>query len=290
LETPISISDELPLRVITPNSGVGGIGKALRSLRSEWPQSSHLAWRFFLRDMRADHRQSVLGYLWLVFPPLANALVWIFLAGQKVVRIDSGAVAYPVFVLAGTLIWASFNTAVMAMLNVANQSRGILAKVNFPHESLVYSAFLKASVDSIIASLLLIPALWYFHVSIVPTTALYPVAVLAALVIGSALGLLMHPIAALYSDVGRGIQLVLRFGFFLAPVVFPLPTHGIARKIMLLNPATPAVLTGRAWLTGNSEAVVTPFCIIALISLLILVLALLLYKVTVVHLIERLSS
>lgn len=223
-------------------------------------------------------------------PPLANALVWIFLAGQKVVSVDSGSVAYPVFVLSGTLLWASFNGAVMAMLSVVSQARGMLAKVNFPHEALVYSAFMKACVDTVIASVLLVPAVIYFRIPIHSAILLYPVAVAGSLLAGVAVGLILHPIAALYSDIGRGVQLLLRFGFFLAPVVFPLPSHGIARAIMLLNPATPAVVSGRAWLTGSGPALTTAFTAVTIGSFLVFVLALIVYKVTVVHLIERLSS
>jgi lipopolysaccharide transport system permease protein len=263
---------------------------ATRSLRTDFPQARHLAWRFFLRDTSADHRQSLLGYLWLLFPPLVNAVVWIFLTGQKVVSVDTGSTPYPLFVISGTLIWTSFNTSVMAMLSVVSQARGMLAKVNFPQEALVYAALMKAAVDTLIASLLLLPALIYFRVPIHPSLLLFPVALAGSLIAGAAVGLVLHPIAALYSDIGRGVQLILRFGFFIAPVVFPLPSRGIARTIMLLNPATPALVSGRAWLSGVGGALPTAFAVVSITSLVVLLLALIVFKVTVVHLIERLSS
>ncbi len=89
----------------------------------------------------------------------------------------------------------------------------------------------------------------------------FPLALLGALLVGCSIGLILTPIAALYHDVSRGMQLALRFGFFLTPVIFPLPEAGLPRMLMLLNPVTPILVSGRAWLTGSGEAMPTVvFC------------------------------
>jgi lipopolysaccharide transport system permease protein len=243
-----------------------------------------------VRDTRADHRQSLLGYFWLVVPALASTLTWVFLNGQKVIHIETGTVPYPVFVLSGTILWTAFNTSLMAMLGVVGAARGILAKVNFPHESLVYSAMLKSTVDAALAMLLVVPAVMMFGTPLSPLMALFPVAVLANLTLGWSLGLLVLPIAALYSDISRAIQLVLRFGFFLTPVIFMIPAAGIARRIMVLNPATPLIVSGRAWLAGSGEAMPLAFSVVFASSATLILFGLVLYKVALPQLIERLSG
>ncbi len=282
--------DSLPVRVITPHSGLDAFRTAIKSLVSGFRQARQLAWRFFLRDTRADHRQSLLGYVWLIFPALANTLTWVFLNDQKIITIDAGPVKYPVFVLTGTILWTAFNASLMAMLGVVNGARGFLAKVNFPHEALVYSAFLKSLVDASIAAMILVPALVIFQVPFHTSMLLFPVALLGCLALGCALGLVALPLAALYSDVGRVIQLVLRFGFFLTPVIFVLPAGGISRQLMLLNPVTPFVVTGRSWLTGSGEAMPMAFAIVSVVSLLLVAGGLIFYKAVLPHLVERLSA
>lgn len=277
-------------RVITPHSGLDAFKTAIRSLTGNFRQARLLAWRFFLRDTRADHRQSLLGYFWLVVPALANALVWVFLNSQNVINIDSGDVPYPLFVMTGTILWTAFNAALMAQLGVINNARPVLGKVNFPHEALVYSAFLKTLVDAFIAAMILVPTALILRAPLHASMILFPIALLASLFLGATLGLLAVPVAALYADVGRGVQLVLRFGFFLTPVIFPLPAPGFARTLMLLNPVTPVIVTGRAWLTGSAEAMPVAFAIVVLASLFLLSLSLVFYKVVLPHLIERLSS
>jgi lipopolysaccharide transport system permease protein len=277
-------------KIIRPHTGLNAFAESIHDLRAGFHHAKALAWRFFLRDTRADHRQSLLGYLWLVFPALANTLTWVFLNNQGVVNIDSGSVPYPLFVLSGTILWTAFNGSLMGMLGVVGAARGFLAKVNFPQEALIYSAWLKSMLDACLAALVLIPALFLFDASLMPSMILFPVAILGSLVTGWALGLIAIPVATLYGDVSRAIQIVLRFGFFLTPVIFQLPRTGFARRIMLLNPVTPIVVTGRDWLTHSGEAMTQAFAIVILVSLLILATGLVFYKVALPHLIERISA
>jgi lipopolysaccharide transport system permease protein len=291
-DLPASYSDShaLPVRVLEPHSGLDAFREAGGSLWTSFGQARQLAWRFFLRDTRADHRQSVLGYVWLLVPALANTVVWVFLNDQKIIEVNSGAIPYPLFVLAGVVIWTAFNASVMAMLSVIGEARGMLAKVSFPHEALVYSAFLKSLLNALITSLVLIPALLLFATRWQIEMLLFPVALIASLLLGCALGLIALPIAALYADVGRAVQLILRFGFFLTPVIFALPPAGMARRLMLLNPVTPVIASGRAWLAGSGEAMPGAFLAVVAGCVIVLALGLLVYKVALPHLIERLGG
>lgn len=279
----------LEVRVITPHSGLDAFKDEIRSLWAGAPQARGLAWRFFVRDTRADHRQSLLGYVWLVVPILANTLTWVFLNNQKLISIDSGKVSYPLFVMTGAILWAAFNGGVMSMLGVVGSARTYLSKVNFPHEALVYTAIFKALLDAGLSALLLSPLLIFFHAAWRPEILLFPVALLANIFLGAAIGLILIPIAALYNDVSRAVQLVLRFGFFLTPVIFPLPAAGLARRFMLVNPVTPLIATGRSWLTGSAEAMPEAFWIVFGACAALFAIALLFYKLSMPVIIERIG-
>ena len=285
-----SSASELPVRVIVPHSGIDGFRFALRSLWTGFPRARELGWRFFLRDLRAAHRQSLLGFFWIILPPVANTLVWVFLNKSDVVQIDSGAVPYPVFVLTGTVLWAAFNGAIMATMGVVGMARGMLSKVNFPHESLVYAAFLKSLVDAVIPAVLLVPALLVYRIPFHGEMLMFPVALLATLLLGLAIGLILVPVASLYTDVSRGAQLALRFGFFVTPVIFPLPAAGLARSLMSLNPCTSLITSGRSWLAGSGEVMPATFTAVFAASLILIAIGLLFLKVALPHLIERLNS
>jgi lipopolysaccharide transport system permease protein len=135
-----------------------------------------------------------------------------------------------------------------------------------------------------------VPALLIFRTPFFSTMVLFPLALIGSLIVGWAIGLIVIPIATLYNDVTRGIQIILRFGFFLTPVIFQLPRTGVARRLMLLNPVTPIVVTGRDWLTGSGEGMMQAFGAVFIGSLLILSLGSVLYNVALPHLIERISA
>jgi lipopolysaccharide transport system permease protein len=253
-------------------------------------QARELAWRFFLRDLRADFRQSFLGYFWLVIPPLGNTLVWVFLNDQNVVQIDSGAVPYPVFVLTGSILWNAFNGAVMAMLGVVGAARGLVSKVNFPQESLVYAAFMKSALDAFIPVVLLFPTALFIGLNPSWAILLFPLAFFACLAAGGALGLLTLPFGSLYSDIGRGVQFALRFGFFVTPVIYRLPPDGLARKLMLINPVSPLIATGRDWLTGSGEAMPAAFFGVLIGSFLLAYASLVAFKVAMPLIVERIGG
>lgn len=283
-------SREQALRIITPQSGLSAFRVSAGKLITNFSAASHLAARLFIRDTSAEHRQSLLGYVWLVAPLLANTLVWVFLNSQKVISINSGSVPYALFVLSGVVLWTAFNGAVMSMLGVVSTARGVLSKVNFPHESLVYSGMLRSLLDGTLAALVLIPAMLFLGGTWSPSILLYPLALFACLILGWSLGLLFIPIAALYGDISKAIQLVLRFGFFLTPVIFPVPASGVARRFMQINPVTPLIASGRSWLTGSPELMPIGFVLCTAAAILLFCVGLILYKVAMPYVIERVAG
>jgi len=281
---------ELSVRVITPHNGLEAFTDAISSIIRDFPQSRALAWRMLVRDTKAMYRQSLLGYAWIFLPPLATVFVWVFLNNSNLVNIDAGEVPYPLFVIAGTVLWAAFNGSVMAMQGIIGNARSMLSKVYFPHEALIISAFGKALLNSVIPALLLIPALLIYGVSPGMGALLFPIGFLVIVLLGCAIGLLFVPIGALYSDVGRVIQLGLRFGFFVTPVIYALPASGLTRTMLLWNPVSAPLVSSRSWLIGGESVFAIEMLLVFVVSLLLLALATIMLKVVMPHLIERLNS
>ena len=102
--------------------------------------------------------------------------------------------------------------------------------------------------------------------------------------------MLFVPIAALYADISKAIQLALRFGFFLTPVIFPVPSSGIARRFMQINPVTPLIASGRSWLTGSPELMPVGFVLCTAVAILLIWIGLILYKVAMPYVIERVAG
>lgn len=277
-------------RTITPHDGLEALNHACKSVIRDWRFSSHLAWRIFLRDTKAMFRGSFLGWFWLVIPTLANSLVWIFLSSAEVVSIHTGSVPYPLFVFVGNLLWTAFNGCFVGGLGVLGEAGGTLSKVSFPHEALLLVVFWKSLLNIGLSLLALPPFLLLYPLPWHPEILLFPVGVVLTMICGLGLGLILVPVAALFSDLTRAVHLALRFLFFLTPVIFPLPQTGFARRLMLYNPVTSLIVTPRAWLLGGEIPDLCTFFVICAGSLLLLVLGTLSLKIAMPHIIERMGG
>jgi lipopolysaccharide transport system permease protein len=278
---------QLPVRVITPHDGLDAFKYACTSILRDWSFTRQLAWRMFVRDTKAMFRGSFLGWFWIIVPTLANSLVWIFLSGSNVISIETGAVPYPVFVFVGNLLWTAFNGCLVGGLGVLGEAQGTLSKVSFPHESLLLLVLWKCLLNVVVTALALPVFMLFFPVDLRPQMLLFPLGLALTMLCGLSCGLILVPIAALFQDLTRAVHLGLRFAFFLTPVIFPLPASGLARKLMLWNPATSLIVTSRSWLLGGEQPDTAVLAIVSVCSLLLLALGVIALKVALPHIIER---
>lgn len=280
----------MPVRVIRPVSGADSLRDILRSLNLDFATARELAWRLFVRDTRAAHRQSLLGLAWLFLPPIATTCIWIFLNSQQIVSIDTGTVPYPVFVLTGTVLWSAFNGALVGTIGVIGEARSMVSKLNFPHESLLLAAFYKTLLNVGVQSLLLIPALLFLSHPSGWGILFLPIGLLSLALLGTSLGVILIPIGTLYTDVGRGVQLILRFAFFVTPVVYPIPNTEFGRFLAVANPVAPLLVTTRGLLIGGESPSWLMASLISIGSIVLLIAGVMIYKLALPRLVERLSS
>ena len=249
-----------------------------------------LAWQLAVRDIRAQYRQAFLGIFWALILPLANTVTWIFLNRTGIVSVAETYLPYPIYVFTGTMIWAIFMEALNAPLIQTTAAKPMLAKINFPHEALIMSGIIQTLFNGSIKIGLVIVVLLLF--GIIPDwhLILFPLAVMSMILVGTTVGLLITPIGLLYTDVGKGLPLVMQFLMFVSPVVFPVPTTGWAEKIFELNPLTPLILVTRDWLTGVPTESVWPFLSINFLFLLVLLAVVVIYRIAMPIMIERIGS
>lgn len=282
----------MPLKetVYSPDSMLLRPKELCRSMVIDLLASRELAWRLFVRNLSAQYRQSMLGYLWAFLPPLFTMAVWVFLNSQNIIDVGDPGMPYPVFVLTGTVLWQTFVDALNSPLKVVNESRGMLAKINFPREALILAGIGEVLFNFAARTLLLIVVLVWFQVPVTRSVSLVLPGVLALIVLGLMFGLLLTPLGVLYSDVGRGLGIIAGFWFFLTPVVYPLPKDGVAAVFVQFNPVTPVLTTVREWLVLGSASQLTGFWIVSAVAVILLLLGWLLYRIAMPHLIERMSA
>ena len=261
-----------------------------REMARDFLAGRELGWQLALRDIRAQYRQTALGLLWAFILPLANSAAWLFIQSSGIVTIQATNIPYPVYVFTGTILWAVFMDAVNSPLQQTNAAKPMLAKINFPREAIVLSGIYQTLFNAGIKVSVLLVALILLGVTPGWGLIFFPLAVLALILAGTALGLLITPIGLLYGDIGKGLPLLMQFLMYLTPVVFPMPASGWAATLFKINPITPLILTARDLLTGFTPEYLGAFMIVNAVMLLLLALMWVVYRAAMPILIERMSA
>lgn len=280
----------LPLRTYTPEPPLRDPVRFVMGMFADVPLASALAWRLAVRDVSAQYRQAALGLLWVLILPVSNALIWLFLRHAGLISIGDPGMSYAAYVLTGTILWAILTDAVNAPLQQTAAARSMLVKIDFPREALVLSGIYQSLFNGVIRIAVVLVALAFMGVH-AGWSVLYAVGALLSLIVaGTAVGLCLTPLGLLYTDIGKGLPLLMQLLMYLAPVLYPAPRDGAAAVVLGWNPFTPLILTGRAWLTGAETGLLPQFLCVNLGFLLLLIFVVIVYRLAMPRLIERMGT
>lgn len=242
----------------------------------------------FLRNLQAQYRQSWLGYIWLLLPPIATTLVWVYLNAAHILNVGQTTAPYPVYVLTGTILWQVFAESLTCPLRQLSAAREILTKTRIPHEALVLAGLYEVVFNFTVRFAITLPVYFWLRSPLRLEFLLAPLGVISLLLLGLTIGLLLTPLGLLYQDVSRSLNIIIGFWFLLTPVIYPAPAKGLAALLVRLNPVTPILVTTRDWLTLSVVAPTPGFASVIAASVMCLIGGWLIYRLAKPHLISRL--
>jgi lipopolysaccharide transport system permease protein len=282
--------NNLLVTIYSPESRLKNPFVLMSELLKEYTQGLGLGWHLFVRNMKAMYRQTFLGYLWVLIPPVLTTLIWVFLSKSNILNIGETSIPYPVYVLVGNLLWQAFVFGLQTPVKTVAKEKMLLTKICFPHQSLVIAGLLEACFNALIPILILMPVLLFFKIPLSVLMIYGLFSVLFLVILGYAIGLFLTPLGLLYQDVGKGIPIVTRFWFFLTPVVYPIPSSGLAGVIAKFNPVTPFLNFSRDLLTSHAPECSAQFVVVLIGMSVLMLVSVVLYKVAMPIVIERMSS
>ncbi|MDZ4748753.1 MAG: ABC transporter permease [Saprospiraceae bacterium] len=265
--------------------------RTLKAIGTEFPVAHALGFRFAQRNIRARYRQSLLGIVWALIPPLATAAIWIFLNQKNIVSLNHTGSSYALFVITGTMLWSIFSNAVTMPIQSIQANAPILVKVNFPREALMITAFYEIVFTALISLLIIAAEIVIFQIPVTGYTFLFIPAVLVLIMLGMCFGLLLLPFAILYKDIQFALPAFLQIALYATPVVYATTELSGGFKFLALNPVSPVLVSARDWLLGlqSSTGLLTLGCI-GLVTFVILVAGFILQRITMEILIERMGT
>ena len=174
-----------------------------------------LAWR----DILVRYKQTVIGVLWAVIRPFLTTIVFVF-AFNRIAKLPSEGVPYPVMVFAAMLPWQLFATSLSETSNSLIGNANLISKIYFPRMIVPASAVIVAFVDFLISCGLLVLFMIFYHVWPAWQLVTLPLFVVVALLTSIGAGLWFAALNVEYRDFRYIVPFIVQFGIFISPVGF----------------------------------------------------------------------
>ena len=192
-----------------------------------------LAWR----DVKVRYKQTGLGILWAIMQPLLTMAIFTVIF-SRFAHVGTGGVPAPIFYFSGLVPWLyiSVTVSMASMSLVTNMS--LLTKIYFPRVMLPAAVALSTLVDFLVASLLMVGFLFYYHVSLTSAVLLWPLLVVQMFLLALGMSLFLSALNVKFRDVKYAVPFVVQVWMYLSPVIYPasiLPAS--LRRWGALNPA-----------------------------------------------------
>jgi lipopolysaccharide transport system permease protein len=208
-----------------------------------------LAWR----DVLVRYKQTVIGVLWAVLRPFLTMVIFVFVF-NRIAKLPSEGVPYPVMVFAAMLPWQLFATSLSEGSNSLITNANLVSKVYFPRMIVPASAVIVSFVDFLISCALLgLLMIWY---QVWPTWSMLavPVFTLLALLTSTGGGLWLAALNVEYRDFRYVVPFIVQFGLYISPVGFSSSIVPEKWRIFYsLNPMV-GVIDGFRWAISGGRA------------------------------------
>ncbi|MFZ2102911.1 MAG: hypothetical protein WAU86_20345 [Oricola sp.] len=277
-------------RLNSSESAMRHPGQALR----RWYRELQMAWPLGIvlakRNIQAKYRQTLLGYVWALLPTVATALTFVLLSNARLLNSGVTEISYPVYAFYGALMWQLFSISVVSPIELVQSSKTILAKVQFPRDSLLIAASLLVLFDLAIKLCMLPVVMAVFGVWPGSGILYFPLIALATILLGMAVGILLVPFNLIFNDVRMAVVLFISFLVLVTPVGFVAPEEGSLAALIRYNPLSVLVDAGRASLAGLTLPEFGAWGLVGAIATVATLLAVALYHVALPIVVERQSS
>ena len=183
---------------------------------------------FIRRDIITQYKQTILGPLWIVIPPILTTLVFTLFFGN-IAGISTDGIPNVLFYMAGIINWNFFSTALTSTSNTLAGNVGIFGKAYFPRIivplSTIASSFLRYFIQF---GIFLFILTYFSFFKLANFTIQYqllwvlPMLIFIMAIMGLGFGLLFSALTAKYKDLRFLIGFGVRLMMYASTVIFPL--------------------------------------------------------------------
>lgn len=211
---------------------------------------------FFQRDLKASYKQTILGPLWLVIPPLLSTVVFTVIFGN-IAGLSTDGIPHVLFYMSGLVVWGFFSNCVTVNANVFMANANLFSKVYFPRLVVPFANVLSTGFASIVQLVMFLGFLVYFYFArdfegTNVSVLLLPILVLAMAMLALGVSTVIAALTVVYRDLSFLVTLGMQLWMYSSTVIYPLSSVPEKyRLLMLLNPMVPVIEAFRYGFLGQ---------------------------------------
>lgn len=234
----------------------------MRSELAELWRFRGLLWQLVRRDLKVRYKNSRLGFLWSIAPPLMQVACITF-AFKHATDFAARIPSYSAYVLVAIIPWTYFQTAILDSSQSILLMYGVIKKVYLPREIIPLSNAISNFIHFLLSWLVFFIYWWgVVGAPILPTTIWFPYLVLVQFMLVTGLSLLVSCLNVFYEDIKYIVNILMQLFLFLLPIMYIVEqvvyTSNLGRlanpmlvTLYLLNPLT-------ALINGYRKALLEP--------------------------------
>lgn len=273
--------------VYSPDSGRKQGIKIWRTMVRDLWNARDLIWRLVHRDITVRYRQSILGYVWAVLPPIVTVSLFAYLTSQRVFPLGQTPLPYVVFALWNLSVWQLFSSCLLGSTNALVNAGNLVTKINFPKEALVIAPLGQSLFDF---GLRMVPVAavfaWYRAIP-APEAVAIPLILIPVILLAHGLGFLFSIANLVVRDIGNALSMILTFGTFLAPILYPPPVREPFYLVNLVNPFSPFLIATQDLLAKGVLSNADTLLLSTIFSLLVFLVGWRIFHLTMPRIAER---
>jgi lipopolysaccharide transport system permease protein len=253
-----------------PVVDIGADRGSVAALRDVW-QYRELLYFLVWRDLKVRYKQTALGVLWIVLQPAAATLVFSVVFGH-LLRLPSGDLPYPIFVLIGLLPWTYFASSLTRAGGSLVSNAHVITKVYFPRILVPLAGVINGLLDLAVSLVVLLVAMLVFGVAPAGTIVYLPLFLLLAMTVALSVSLWLAALHVHYRDIDHVLPFMTQVWMYATPIIYPssiIPEQW--QPLYGLNPMT-TVVEGFRWSLTGQGAPATPMALISIsVTLVVLI-------------------
>ena len=207
-----------------------------KEMFQETKENKWLIWQLFWRDFKGAYSQSFLGILWALIIPLGALITFIVLRGSGIFNVGDIPVPYTIYAILGLTFFQLFSTGIQRSTNSLVSAGGMLKKIYFPREALIFSS-LGTAITSFLIQMVVVFILFGIYGFIPNWKIIFlPLMMIPLLLLTCGLGFIFSIMNGVIRDLGIILTFVLTFLLFITPIAYEKPDTGLISTMSNINP------------------------------------------------------